>query len=878
MNTSATPFPNNEDDGFNDLLPAESINPKPATDKYAALPHEMKLAKSWLVYRLEPGINGKKNKIPYDPKTGRKANNPQLGVTFEVAVAAEKDYDGIGFYVESPFLVVDIDGCVNQATGDIESYAVEIVRALDSYTEASPSGKGLHVWVYAEKPGDKCRRGIEIYSTKRFMTVTGFHVEGTPTDIRKVDIALIYDRMLAGDFLEPEKKPAAVARATTTARAVNEPAKIRSESTATTSKLELLMSGSILSAKPFVIEDGRGNSVEYPSQSEADAALAVLLAFKHEGDAEKIDADFRFSSLYRAKWDRVDYRNATVKSARRIYDERRSATQQAAPVNAPEDIKGTSLFIFKTAEEVARAIELGFNALVASDFKPPLDPPFNRVVLCGRWDERFHEISDAVPGKGAIGTSLPRDNSNPKKLRSGRPGFAQSLTDVPADEAAAYLEDVLAMQGVIDASVKKPSTRTVEVPVDSRIEVTENNESAAQDDAQIVSEMPQSALASTRLGDIYADLFEPNDWPLDLALPALVTAASVLVPPLIPEPGVIYGDDNMVNLYTALIAKVGGGKSQVIEWAAKALQIWDAPIGRHYLEGKWGSAEQLLHTLHANKETLMSSALINPDELSHLFTKAAIPNSSFPSVLTTSFYRRRQNITIARNKLLSLDLAISLIGGVVDEEFGSVYNAGTIGGLYDRTMFGEVPPDFQWIHRDYPRPQSRLPLEPAPVPIRSDGSVTEVEKAWRKEDSELGRIVEITIRLAKIYASMDGRPIVTGKDLEALKGFALRQKTIRLVRQPNPGMVPDAIFANAVMGWLRAHTRGEWVTIAKLKTGVHCYEMKLGPNVAERCLQAMARADRIEIWLPKDRPGNDVPLPSGYAGARPRLGLVRLAC
>lgn len=91
-------------------------------------------------------------------------------------------------------------------------------------------------------------------------------------------------------------------------------------------------------------------------------------------------------------------------------------------------------------------------------------------------------------------------------------------------------------------------------------------------------------------------------------------------------------------------------------------------------------------------------------------------------------------------------------------------------------------------------------------------------------------------------------------------------------------MVPDAIFANAVMGWLRAHTRGEWVTIAKLKTGVHCYEMKLGPNVAERCLQAMARADRIEIWLPKDRPGNDVPLPSGYAGARPRLGLVRLAC
>lgn len=296
MNTSATPFPNNEDDGFNDLLPAESINPKPATDKYAALPHEMKLAKSWLVYRLEPGINGKKNKIPYDPKTGRKANNPQLGVTFEVAVAAEKDYDGIGFYVESPFLVVDIDGCVNQATGDIESYAVEIVRALDSYTEASPSGKGLHVWVYAEKPGDKCRRGIEIYSTKRFMTVTGFHVEGTPTDIRKVDIALIYDRMLAGDFLEPEKKPAAVARATTTARAVNEPAKIRSESTATTSKLELLMSGSILSAKPFVIEDGR----ETPSNTRARAKPMPLLRYCSHSNTKVMPKRLTPTSAFRA--------------------------------------------------------------------------------------------------------------------------------------------------------------------------------------------------------------------------------------------------------------------------------------------------------------------------------------------------------------------------------------------------------------------------------------------------------------------------------------------------------------------------------------------------------------------------------------------------
>src|SRR6202030_715934 len=118
-------------------------------------------------------------------------------------------------------------------------------------------------------------------------------------------------------------------------------------------------------------------------------------------------------------------------------------------------------------------------------------------------------------------------------------------------------------------------------------------------DTGVVLEMPQSALASTRLGDIYTDLFEPNEFPLDWALPALVTAASTLVPPLA-EPissTMIRGDDNMVNLYTALVSKFGAGKSSVIEWAAKGLNIWNAPMSPHYVEGKWGSAEQMFHNL-----------------------------------------------------------------------------------------------------------------------------------------------------------------------------------------------------------------------------------------------------------------------------------------
>ena len=64
-------------------------------------------------------------------------------------------------------------------------------------------------------------------------------------------------------------------------------------------------------------------------------------------------------------------------------------------------------------------------------------------------------------------------------------------------------------------------------------------------------------------------------------------------------------------------------------------------------------------------------------------------------------------------------------------------NSATIGGLYDRMLFGETLPGFQSTHRDYPRKLSNEPLDPLPIGVSSDGSVTEVERAWRKKDSGL---------------------------------------------------------------------------------------------------------------------------------------------
>jgi primase-polymerase (primpol)-like protein len=56
----------------------------------------------------------------------------------------------------------------------ITPWAMDVVRLLAGFTEVSPSGTGVHVWVRAKVPGTRCRRGqLEIYDDRRFVAVTG---------------------------------------------------------------------------------------------------------------------------------------------------------------------------------------------------------------------------------------------------------------------------------------------------------------------------------------------------------------------------------------------------------------------------------------------------------------------------------------------------------------------------------------------------------------------------------------------------------------------------------------------------------------------------------------------------------------------------------
>jgi putative DNA primase/helicase len=146
------------------------------------IPEELKRRPQWVVWKMAKRRNGKWTKEPYDARTGRKASSTDLTSwgSFEDALDALDRYDGIGFVLSSgdPYVGVDLDGCVDPETGEIESWATRIVEALDSYTEVSPSGKGLHIVARGEIPANGKRGHVEMYSAKRFFTMTGHALSG----------------------------------------------------------------------------------------------------------------------------------------------------------------------------------------------------------------------------------------------------------------------------------------------------------------------------------------------------------------------------------------------------------------------------------------------------------------------------------------------------------------------------------------------------------------------------------------------------------------------------------------------------------------------------------------------------------------------------
>jgi hypothetical protein len=322
-----------------------------APAKYAHLPEKMQSEKNFLVWRKKPRTDTDKfDKVPYNPRTGKPANSPELGVSLAEACAAEvsSGYDGIGFYVEYPYMVSDLDACVNAETGEIDSKALEIASTLNTFVELSVSGTGLHFWMLGKKPGNACRRGnLEIYDTKRFIAI-GSRLDGSPRTIedRTKELAVVYGRMLAGDSKEAVEPSASTSMTNELGKIQSDDSQIHHAGKAITNLITLLSTGDYApDSIPFRVTDEFENWVEYRSQSEAVASLLVCLAAKHDCDSEKMEQEYLDSHLSdipkwaNGKWDRL--KNDEIKSA--IAKIKKTVTSTAVAVNqsapAEEDLE-----------------------------------------------------------------------------------------------------------------------------------------------------------------------------------------------------------------------------------------------------------------------------------------------------------------------------------------------------------------------------------------------------------------------------------------------------------------------------------------------------------------------------------------------------------
>src|SRR5215218_8125342 len=267
----------------------------------------MRDLRQWLCWRFEER-DGKPTKVPYDPSTGEKAEstNPKTWTSYEKAVSECKKhgYEGIGFVFtpEDDLCGVDLDKCLDPETGKLERWAREVIEELNSYTEISPSGKGVHVLVRATLPEGRNRKGrFEAYDRGRYFTVTGKHLAGTPQtiEVRQEALQSIVRRVFGEESANGHAKPVAAPELVDNGLYDS----------------EVIQKALAASNRARFSRLWNGDTSGYGSQSEADLALCGMLAFWTGGDASRIDSLFRQSGLYRKKWERKDYRNRTITEA-----------------------------------------------------------------------------------------------------------------------------------------------------------------------------------------------------------------------------------------------------------------------------------------------------------------------------------------------------------------------------------------------------------------------------------------------------------------------------------------------------------------------------------------------------------------------------------
>jgi putative DNA primase/helicase len=251
-------------------------------NQFMNIPDELKQLPQWVC---------RKEKIHFNPVTGApaKAGQPKTWSKFKVAMNALDGggYDGIGFEFNNNGIVgIDLDHVIAD-DGSLSKEAVEIVAILDSYTEYSPSGKGLHIFVKGDIPVDGRKKGfIEMYKVKRYFTMTGnIYGDLKPINERTEQVMQIFNKYFTN--------PVSV-KSTMEANIKN--------SYINTGK-DYLSIGLEKDAVFKALWNGEYHSEKCTSESEADFALMGKLLYWCSGNADAAIEAFKGSPYAKGKDD-----------------------------------------------------------------------------------------------------------------------------------------------------------------------------------------------------------------------------------------------------------------------------------------------------------------------------------------------------------------------------------------------------------------------------------------------------------------------------------------------------------------------------------------------------------------------------------------------
>jgi hypothetical protein len=249
------------------------------------VPREMRSLDQWCCSTAD-------SKVPIDAKTGNAAavNDPSTWSSYTRAVEAGYPFVGFVLSDSDPFTIIDLDP---PDTKEQEDRHAKIIAALDSYTEVSKSGRGVHIIVTGSIPKGVRRDKVEIYSSHRYMITTGKSIGDRPIANRQ--------RLLDIMFREMDT--------TATVELVEEDEVISDEEV-----VEMAMSAS--NADKFNRLCRGEWQGEYSSQSDADFALLAIIAYYTRSNSQ-VRRLFRMSALgKRDKAHRPDYLNRSLMKIR----------------------------------------------------------------------------------------------------------------------------------------------------------------------------------------------------------------------------------------------------------------------------------------------------------------------------------------------------------------------------------------------------------------------------------------------------------------------------------------------------------------------------------------------------------------------------------